>query len=157
MATLQQQRQAIAAGMAASRAPTGQAERQAIGAAMESNRRAGGQAMIERRTGRAVADDINSLTEARPQRKTLRPIEPVGALPPTRGRGVYKAPPAAGAGGIASPLVEQSFDEREYWPERSVTSVDGLLSFRIRPIKEIVQTDANGAEVRQQFAEPSDE
>lgn len=145
MTTLQQQRQAIAAGMSTSRAATGQAERDAAG-----------QAMIERRTGKAVADDINRLTSSAPQRKTLRPVEPVGALPASRGRGEYKAPPAAAAGGgIASPLVEQSFDERKYWPERAATSVDGLFTLYYRPIRETRQLDANGAEVVNQWAEPT--
>ncbi|WP_313105058.1 hypothetical protein [Stutzerimonas nitrititolerans] len=160
MATLQQQRQAIAAGMAASRAPTGQAERQAIGAAMEGSRRAGGQAMIERRTGRAVADDINSLAESRPQRKTLRPIAPVGALPPTRGRGVYKAPPAAtGGAGISWPLVEGAGagDEPEFartFHDASTTLVttDGLLRLEVLQVKAIVMHDANGEVGELRFA-----
>lgn len=147
MATLQQQRQAIAAGMAASRAPTGQAERQAIGAAMEANRR-----------GQQVAEDINSLTRAQPQRKTLRPIALVGALPPTRGRGVYKAPPAGAGGGIASPLTENVVSsggklvpDREYWPA-GMTSSDGL--FVLPAIKTLNLTDANGAEVQIMLGNP---
>ena len=135
-----------------------QQQRQAIGAAMESNRRAGGHAMIERRTGRAVADDINSLAESRPQRKTLRPIAPVGALPPTRGRGVYKAPPAGAGGGIASPLTEKLIGsggklvpDREYWPA-GMTSSDGL--FVLPAIKTLNLTDANGAEVQIMLGNP---
>ncbi|WP_312299210.1 hypothetical protein [Stutzerimonas nitrititolerans] len=144
MATLQQQRQAIAAGMAASRAPTGQAERQAAGQAMERNRRGAGQAMIEQRTGQSVAADINRLTDPRPPRRTLRPVEPVGALPPSRGRGVYKAPPTTG-GGIAGPLQETS---RTYasTPE-FIESIDGRGYWRIRRVESITIVDANGNEV----------
>lgn len=133
MATLQQQRQAIAAGMAASRAPTGQAQRQAAG-----------QAMIEQRTGHSVAADINRLTDPRPPRRTLRPVEPVGALPPSRGRGVYKAPPTTG-GGIAGPLQETS---RTYasTPE-FIESIDGRGYWRIRRVESITIVDANGNEV----------
>ena len=135
MATLQQQRQAIAAGMAASRAPTGQTQRQA-----------GGQAMIEQRTGQSVAADINRLTDPRPPRKTLRPVEPVGAFPPTRGRGVYKAPPATGTAGIASPLTEEP-STRVYYPDRLVASTDGAVFFSVRAVQTLTMRDANDAEV----------
>ena len=139
MATLEEQRRATAAGMAASRAPTGQAQRQA-----------GGQAMIERRTGKAVAEDINRLTRTQTQRRTQRPIEPVGALPPSRGRGVYQAPPAAGAAGIASPLVEDP-GTRQYHPARLITTSDGMLALMVRRVSSITFTDSAGAEVIMEF------
>lgn len=148
MTTLKQQRQAIAAGMATSRAPTGQAQRQAGGQAMETNRRAIADANYLQRTGQQVANDINRLTDPRAPRKTLRPVEPVGALPATRGRGVYKPPPATG--GIASPLVEQS-GTREFHPPRTVTSTDGLLVMQIRQVKTLHMLDANDAEVVMEF------
>lgn len=141
MATLKQQRQAIAAGMAASRAPTGQAQRQA-----------GGQAMIERRTGKAVAEDINRLTGPHPPRKSLRIIEPVGALPPTRGRGVYKSPPATGGGGagLLSPIEEVS---RTRHPPRIFESSDGLVAFTLQRTNELIMRDANGVEEVRVFAD----
>lgn len=137
MATLQQQRQAIAAGMAASRAPTGQSQRQA-----------GGQAMVERRTGTTVADDINRLTEPRPPRRTLGSIEPVGALPPSRGRGVYKEP-STGTG-LLSPIEEVS---RTRHPPRIVESSDGLVAFTLRRTNELIMRDANGVEEVRRFAD----
>lgn len=147
MATLQQQRQAIANGMASRRSATGQAERDAAG-----------KAMIEQRTGKAVAEDINRLTDRTPTRKTLRRVEPVGALPASRGRGVYKAPPAAGGGGIASPLTENVISsggklvpDREYWPA-GMTSSDGL--FILPAIKTLNLTDANGESVQIMLANP---
>lgn len=143
MATLEEQRRATAAGMAASRAPTGQAQR-----------RAGGQAMIERRTGKAVAEDINRLTGTQTRRRMLRPIEPVGALPPSRGRGVYQVPPATGTGGVASPLVEIP-DSRQYHNEsKGFYSNDYLIFTRVQPLKSMEFTDANGAAVMMQFAVP---
>lgn len=142
MSTLQQQRQAIAAGMAASRAPTGQSQRQA-----------GGQAMVERRTGTTVADDINRLTEPRPPRRTLSSIEPVGALPPSRGRGVYKPPPATGGGGIASPLIEDPANPRTYYDSSYLSSTDGLILMEFKPTKTMHMLDANGEPVAFEFAE----
>lgn len=139
MATLQEQRQAIAAGMSASRAATGQASRNAAG-----------QAMIEQRTGKAVAADINRLTRPQRSRKTLSPVPPVGALPASRGRGVYKPPAATGTGGIASPLTEPDYSAREWWPNGHLSS-DGL--FVLPAAKRVVMTDANGAEVIFDYAE----
>lgn len=146
MATLQQQRKAIADGMASSRAATGQAERDAAG-----------KAMIEQRTGKAVADDINSLARPVSTRKTLKPLQPVGALLPARGRGVYKKP-AATSGGIAGPLVEdriisngKQVPDREYWPA-GMTSSDGL--FILPAIKTLNLTDANGESVQIMLANP---
>lgn len=147
--TLAQQRQAIRNGMTASRG---------TGAQMQESRRAIGDSMIEQRTGRSVADDINRLTNTQPARKTLRRIEPVGALPPARGRGVYKAPPATAGGGIASPLVENVISSggklvpnREYWPA-GLTSSDGL--FVLPAIKTLNLTDAEGAAVQISLANP---
>lgn len=146
MATLQEQRQAIAAGMAASRAPTGQAQRQAAGQAMEKDRRGIADANYLQRTGQQVANDINRLTDPRPPRRTLRPVEPVGALPPSRGRGVYKAPPTTGTAGIASPLTEEEAT-RVYYPNRLVASTDGAVFFSVRAVKTLTMRDANDAEV----------
>lgn len=140
--------------------------RRASGQAMENNRRAGGQAMIAQRTGKAVAADINILTNPQKTRKTLKPVQPVGALPASRGRGVYKPPAATGTGGIASPLSEEYavkesaetasglelLPNREYWPQGLVSS-DGLFVFPA--IKTMNFVDANGNAVQVMFADPS--
>lgn len=120
----------------------------------ESRRRSIGTAMTSRRTGRASVNDINSIITAAAQKKTLKTIEPKGSLPAVQGRGEYEAP-ATSTGGIASPLTEADYDDREYWAEQTVMSSDGLLSFRVKPIKQITQRDANDAEVVQIFADPS--
>ncbi len=145
MATLAQERAAIRKGIEEARKPTAAAERKAIG-----------EAMIARRRGEQQVDDINAVVRPTKARRTLRTIEPRGSLPAQKGRGNYVPPPVnpGSGGGIASPLVEQDFATRQYWDDRTVTTVDGLFSFVIRPIKEITQQDANEAEVKQQFAEP---
>ncbi|MDP2446586.1 hypothetical protein [Pseudomonas sp.] len=149
MSTLEQQRKAINEGMLAKRG---------TGAQMEAERQALGQAMVARRTGASQLQDINDLVRPVPQQRTLRRVEPRGSLPPQKGRGTYSPPPVvpSGGAGIASPLVEQDYAARLYWDERTVVSVDGLLSFRIKPIKEFTQLDANDLEVKQQFAAPID-
>lgn len=142
--TLAQQRAAIAAGVSATRAGTSAAERRAIG-----------QRIVAERRGESVVEDLNRLITPTRQRRTLRTVPPVGAVPATRGRGTYVPPPATGGGGIASPLVEASYAEREWYAEKTITSSDGLLSFRMRGIKQLRMLDANDAEVLMQFAEPS--
>lgn len=139
MASLQEQRRAIAEGMARSRQATGEAQRNAAG-----------NAMIEQRTGRSVAQDINRLTRPRPQRKPLPSIEPVGAVPASRGRGDYKAPPPSATGGIASPLTETA-NSREYYAAVNRPSTDGLVFFSVRAVQRVHMTDANDAEVVLEF------
>lgn len=139
MASLQEQRRAIAEGMARSRAATGEAQRNAAG-----------NAMIEQRTGRSVVQDINRLTRPRAQRKPLPSIEPVGAVPASRGRGDYKAPPPSAAGGIASPLTETA-SSREYYAAVNRPSTDGMVFFSVRAVQRVHMTDANDAEVVLEF------
>jgi hypothetical protein len=131
-------------------------ERRAIGRRLVDERRAIGQAMIDRRTGQSQADEINALIREPRKRPGLRALEPRGAIAAQRGRGIYDPVAAghSGGGGIASPLTEGDYAARTYWGERSITSSDGLLTIRIKAIKAITMTDASGAEVIQQFAEP---
>lgn len=140
-----------------------ESERRAIGTRIESERRAAdpgaarranGRRIESERTGAAVQEDINSLVRPTAQRQQLKTVPPLGALPAQRGRADYKAPAASGSGGIASPLIEQDYAARTFWPDVTVTSTDGLRSFVIKPIKEITQLDAGLEVVKQQFAEP---
>lgn len=147
MPTLEERRRATAKSVSAGRAATG-----------EAARRATGRSMIEDRTGKAVVADINRLTQPQTTRKTLRSIAPVGALPPSRGRGEYKAPPASTGGGIAGPLAEKRtltddkyVPDREYWPG-GLTSSDGL--FILPAIKTLKLIDANGDDVEVWLANP---
>lgn len=114
-------------------------------------RRAGGQAMVERRTGKSQADDINALVNVPRTRKTLRTVEPRGALPGQIGSGTYTPPPANTGGGIASPLVESTAANREYFPAVLIPTTDGLAWARMRSVKKLVMADANDAEVVMEF------
>lgn len=150
MATLQEQRQAIAQGMAASRAPTGAAERQATGAAM-----------VARRTGRSIKDDLNALETPTRQRAQLRDLERRGARPPTPGVGTWNPANQSsnGTAGIASPLIEKTkvvdgktLPDNELWPQGH-TSSDGL--FVLPAVKTERFIDANGAEEVRNYANPA--
>jgi len=132
--------------------------RRAAGRALEDARRASGQQMEATRRGKTVAEDINSLVRPQRQAKALPRVQPVGAIPPQRSRGTYKAPAATGTAGIASPLTEQtiivegkSVPDREYWPQGYLSS-DGL--FVLPAVKTLNMTDANGDAAVFQFADP---
>lgn len=131
------------------RRASGQAMEQArrnIGRANEAARRAGGEAMEASRRGRQVVEDINRLTRPQPVRRSLPTVEPVGARPAARGRGVYTPPPATqGGGGIAGPLVEVS---RTYAPDPEyIETIDGSGYFKVRRVASITMKDANDNEV----------
>ena len=139
-----------------------EASRRGSGAAMEASRRASGAAMTARRTGKSVADDIQSLAAPQRQVRPLPRIDPVGPLPPQRGRGTSPARTGGGGvgGGIASPLTEKTRAEngkqvpdRDYYPEALLPTTDGLVWARWRGIKTVRMTDANGAEVVMEYAD----
>jgi hypothetical protein len=141
--TLAQQRAAIRAGVSNSRVARGGDERRAIGKRIEAERR-----------GESVVEDLNRLITPSRQRRTLRAVQPVGAVPVTRGRGNYTPPPAAPGGGIASPLTENNYALREVYDPLYLTTSDGVMVWEFLPPKKIIFTDANGAEVVEIYAEP---
>lgn len=59
--------------------------------------------------------------------------------------------PAEKAGSIASPLVETAFADREWHPERTIFSTDGVIALRIKAIKSIKFKDAKDADVTIEF------
>ena len=138
MATLADQRRAIRTGVNSTRAATSADERR----------------------GETVVQDLNRLITPQTQRRTLRSVPPVGAVPATRGRGNYTPPPATG-GGIASPLTEQTrieggnvVPDRDRYPEISAATSDGLFTFLLEPIKTLRWTDANNAPGQIDLAAP---
>lgn len=112
--------------------------------------------MQSRRTGANTVDDINSIIRQPTQSRSLPTIEARGGVPARSGIGTWTPPTRpTGGGGIASPLTETAYSDREYYDTGAVLpSTDGLLSFKVKPIKQITQTDSNNATVVQIFAEP---
>lgn len=132
---------------------TQEERRRAIGRRMTAERKAIGEAMVNNRRaiGQRLRDDLRR--SLRPERQTepLPVLEARGARSERRGRAVYSSPAVAG-GGIASPLTEADASAREYWPG-GLTSSDGL--FVLPAIKTLNLTDANGAPVQIQLANPA--
>ncbi|WP_447590184.1 hypothetical protein [Aquipseudomonas campi] len=110
--------------------------------------------MQARSTGASTVDDINSLIRRPAATRSLPTLEARGSVPAQKGVGTWEPPARPAGGGIASPLTETDYAARQYWPEQTLVSADGLLSFRIKPLKQIVQADATDAEVIQEFAQP---
>lgn len=112
-------------------------------------------ALSGRSTGRDVVDTLGRLVRPQRERKTLRALDKKGALPAQRGKADWvQARPSGAAGGVDWPLVEQSFAQREYWPEGLLSS-DGL--FMLPALKKVVLTDASGTAGEVHFAQPPDE
>lgn len=136
--SLADERRAIRENVAATRAPTAGAQRRAIGQRLEAERR-----------GAQVVEDLQRLQRPPQQRRTLRTVPPVGAVPASRGRASYTPPPATG-GGISSPLNETP-GTRTFHPVRTVTTTDGLFVFAMARTATITMTDAVGVEVLMEF------
>lgn len=142
-------------------------ERRKIGRDMVSERRASNREAERRaiqprntaeRRGTEIAEEVNSLVGPPTTRTPLPSVAPVGPVPAKRGTGTYKAP-ATGTGGIASPVTEKTkvvdgktVPDRAYYAG-GFTSSDGL--FILPAIKTQNMTDANGAEVVFEFADPA--
>lgn len=124
--------------------PRNTAERRASDNA--AARRAGGQAMVERRTGKSQADDINALVTPPRQQRSLRTVEPRGGIPAQRGSGAYVAPPASSGGsGVASPLTVQQIiysEEPSY-----IATFDASGYFAVKMIARLVTLDSEGREI----------
>ena len=143
-----------------------QDDRRDSGYRMQDSRRAIGDRMIKDRAdikaGISAARastfkaDLNALESSPRKQVTLTKRDAKGTRAATVGTGSYKAPATTGGtgGGIASPLTETSYASREYWGPQSITSVDGLLTFRVLPIKQLTQADADDVEIKQIYAEP---
>lgn len=60
----------------------------------------------------------------------------------------------ARGGGIASPLTESDTVARDFWPEKTLVSTDGLIYAKYKPLKRMTMSDATGAQVVFNFQNP---
>jgi hypothetical protein len=60
-----------------------------------------------------------------------------------------------GTGGAVSSLVEVSYAGRTHYAERTITTVDGLVSFKVKPIRVVSLTDQANNVVTFEFKEPT--
>lgn len=93
-------------------------------------------------TDRRLIEDINRIITHPPRaREPLPPAAGQAAIPGV-GRG-ERSPTAGGTGsGIASPLTEIDYADRQWHPEIAVASSDGVFALMIEPIKQVTFQDA---------------
>ncbi|NWD49015.1 hypothetical protein [Pseudomonas gingeri] len=121
---------------------------------LESDRRGSGAALeTERRgPGRQILTDLNRMIQPKPVPKTLPTLEQKKPIDGKKGVGAYDPKKyQGGGGGIASPLTEEDYTKREYWPDAALSS-DGLFNFPA--LKSITLTDASGAKAVINLAQP---
>ena len=85
--------------------------------------------------------------------KSLPGANPVTAIPARSGSA--KPGSTGGTGSIASPLSEQPYATRTFWSDKTITSTDGLLVLKVKPIKQMTFKDANQATVVMNYSEPT--
>ncbi|WP_296125386.1 hypothetical protein [Pseudomonas sp. Ga0074129] len=136
--SLADERRAIRENVAATRAPTAGAQRRAIGQRLEAERR-----------GAQVVEDLQRLQRTPQQRRTLRTVRPVGAVPASRGRAAYK-PPATG-GSFDGEFTEV---ERVYSPDPIyLETIDGSGYFAVRRLESLTMEGDAGSVVVFRFPE----
>ena len=80
-----------------------------------------------------------------------------GAVPKKTGQGFgTDQKPGGNNSGISSPLTETDYNDREYHPDVSLSSSDGLFSLVISPIASIKFLDADNRSVEMRYDPPSD-
>ncbi len=101
------------------------------------------------------------LTEALRLLTGVDPNSITGAPEPLNNRGAAAKQKAStlntakGSGsGIASPLVETDYADREFHTAIMIASTDGLFTLRIKPVKKIFMKDALSNDVLLEFKSP---
>jgi hypothetical protein len=133
---------------------------------LESERRAIGQRLTESRAeirdamraarASTFKRDLNALESGSRVPAALRTIEPKGSRAAAAGVAYWDSSKDKSTGaGIASPLTEGSYAAREFYASRYLTTYDGIFVMQVDPVKKVVMSDANSAEVVQIFAEPA--
>lgn len=97
-----------------------------------------------------LTEALRALTESASSTNNPVPMKVRGAASAVKSSAPL-AGSATGTGGIASPLTETAFTDREYWTG-GYTTTDGL--FVLPAIKKLSVKDANEAPVVVYFAEP---
>lgn len=115
---------------------TNEQRRQQSGRDMEESRRA---------SGRKMRDDMRALAENNRLERTLPELPVRGKQPAKRGSALWQGGAQSGGvgGGIASPLTETNYDDREYHDSAILTS-DFLVAIEIKPLKKLTMSDADG-------------
>lgn len=103
-----------------------------------------------------LTDSLRALMEGDANTNTIPAARPRGASPAVTSAAPLPGAAKSGSGsGIASPLTETAYAARQWWPERQLTTTDGLVTFVIKPVKEVTFQDQAATEIKLQFKEPT--
>lgn len=102
-----------------------------------------------------LTEALRRLTEeASAAAKPVEPMKNRAAAGAAKSAALNNNGKPASGGGIASPLVEASYAARTWHTEKVLVSTDGILAFRIKPVKTVDFLDANGDPVQIEFKSP---
>ncbi len=98
-------------------------------------------------------DTIQRLAHKRPG--VVKLAEAVDPAPILTKTGLGSVARQSTSAGIASPLTETAYEDRAFYATSTVTSSDGLFTFRVRRLETLLMDDAGGNRVQFNFQEPA--
>ena len=108
-----------------------------------------------------LTDALQRMTEAAASKgssrvdKSLPTAPPAAPIPSRTGAsGPVASVAKKSGGGIASPLTETAYADREWHAPAYVFSADGMMRILIKPLKTLNMTDADGNSVQINFKAP---
>lgn len=99
-----------------------------------------------------LTEALRRLTEEAISGTKSTPLVVRGAAPTVTSGALLAG--AANKTGIASPLVETLYADREFHTAIMISSTDGLFTLRIKPVKKIFMKDATASDVVLEFKSP---
>ena len=99
-----------------------------------------------------LTEALRLLTEEANPGAKAKPLATRGTAPTVTSAALLAG--ASGAAGIASPLVETDYADREFHAAVVITSTDGLFTLRIKPVKKIYMKDAASKDAVLEFKSP---
>lgn len=103
-----------------------------------------------------LTDALRALMEGDPNTNVIPAAKARGAAPAVTSAAPLPGAAKSGSGsGIASPLVETAYAARQWWSEKQLTTTDGLVTFVIKPVKEVTFQDQAATEIKLQFKAPT--
>lgn len=100
-----------------------------------------------------LTEALAALTEHQGQAKR-EAMKPRGAAPAATSAATLPGSSSGGGGG-ASDLTEPNYSARTFWPDKALSSSDGIFLVMIKPVKQMTFQDAGGIEVKHNYAEPT--
>lgn len=91
-----------------------------------------------------VTKSLSKLAPGRRVNKPLSELAPAAGIGAAEGFAQPQQPASAGGSGIAWPLTETAFEDREVYPEETLYTSDGIFSWTRQRYKALKMKDATG-------------